>query len=321
MAKNKKDELEQNELVDVLTKKYEEYRPYMPVILSVAGVVIAVIVGASWYFYNQGQKRDARWAELSEAMRAAYTTERGNSKVLTEFADAHPDTDAALWASFVAGDIEINGVGGASYTDKEAVVKRYQAAKTELMKVIESSRDKDKMLERRAMFALAYAHEGLGEFDDAEKLYQQLVEEGEDAPLFAAATRGLARTQSKEIRDFYTLYQSWETSTGDAPGKLLPRIPDISFPGLPEKKPAPGGQFTPEDPNKKSDDDKSGDSDLPPTPPKSDDKKDDGSKADDKKSDDKKSDDKAKAENKSDDKKSTEKKSDDKKSAGEDKKK
>ena len=60
------------------------------------------------------------------------------------------------------------------------------------------------MLQRRALFGLAYAMESLGEFDEAGKYYSQLIEE--DSELADVAKRGLARTQDRELRAFFEVF-------------------------------------------------------------------------------------------------------------------
>ena len=75
------------------------------------------------------------------------------------------------------------------------------------------------MLQRRAIFGLAYSLESLGEFEKAEKYYSQLIEE--DSELTDTAKRGLARTQDEELQAFFEVFT--KTSAFEAPGLPLPR--------------------------------------------------------------------------------------------------
>ena len=337
MSKKKRQEFQQNELVDLIGRKYGEWRPYMPVILSVVGVVVAVIIGGVWYFQQQKRNPEKRWEAFSDALDSAYSTRGGNPDTLTAFAEAYPGTESAHWANFIAahflleqGSTALINLANntATEADKGTAEKRFEEAKSILQEIVDSNDDIDKMLMRRAMYLLAYAQEGLGEFDDAQKIYEQLVDEGKESPVYRTALRAVKRVSRSEVRDFYKLYTSWEPVTGSAPGKLLPRVPNISFPEPPTVAPGPGAPFELpdlDDGKAKSDakgkqPGKDGDSNSPPVVPKvGDDKKDDQKSADSSKSG--KADDKAgKTKDKADKAGSKtggdQKKSDDKKSDG-----
>jgi hypothetical protein len=242
--KQRKVEIERNDLADVVQQKLEEWKPYAPIIFTVIALVIIGIGGGIWWVQNQKQKRALQWTELGEAIRQSERTE-GTTTPLTEFAKNNPDSDAAMWAYFVAGDMEIrNGVTRPA-SQKEDSKKNFESAKEHLLKVVSSDRKLDKMLRRRATYALAYAHESLGEFEDAKKLYDQLIDEGQESPYYAEASRGASRATRLDVRQFYEKYVSWEPNTGDAPGDALPEMPNIDFPEMTQTPSSAGGQFDP----------------------------------------------------------------------------
>ena len=306
MSKKRKEELEQNELADRLEKQFEAAKPYLPIAGAIVGVIILLIGGGVWYYHSQKAKRAAVWKELGEAVQQSNKI-AGSTSALDSFANDNPDTDAALWAKFFAGDIEIKNATmidprngkPAWLADKKKAFAGLEKAKTYLKDVVNSDRKMDKMLRRRATFALAYAHESLGEFDEAKGYYAKLVEEGEASPLYHAARLGVSRSGSPEIKEFFTMFNSWDTF-GDAPSdQMLPTIPNIEFTDEIREK-VGGGDF---DPGAEK-------NDAPKPPGDSDKKSDTGKSGENKKDDqgDKKADDK-----KEDDKKESKKSSDSKK--------
>ncbi len=325
MSKKRKEELEHNELADRLEEQFEKWKPYLPIIGAVVGIIVVLICGGVWYYHNQKAKRAAVWKELGEAVQQSSRI-AGSTSALDSFAENNPDTDAALWAKFFAGDIEIKNAilvdqrtgKPAWLADKKKSKAGLTKAKKYLVDVVNSERKMDKMLRRRATFALAYAHESLGEFDDAKKYYDELVEEGDESPLYDAALLGSKRCKSKDVSEFYTMFDSWDTF-GEAPGSvLLPRIPDIEFTDE-IKEPIGGGSFDPtlendpapkpgagktggQKPKNKGEENKSGEN------------KSGAPKTEGKSKSESKSDKSDKAEKKSSDKKTTDKKSAEKKS-------
>jgi tetratricopeptide (TPR) repeat protein len=86
----------------------------------------------------------------------------------------------------------------------------------------------------RSTFSLAYAHESLGEFEEARKLYQQLVEQAPDSAFGQAAQRGLHRCTDPSFAIVYDRFKEWEDPFAVAPGETPSEKPDISFPEIPE---------------------------------------------------------------------------------------
>ena len=142
---------------------------------------------------------------------------------LTDMADQFPEPISSRWALLITGDMALREGLPSIVTDREVSIRKLEKAKRLYQQVVESKFIKTPMLQRRALFGLAYTMESLGEFDEAAKYYSQLIEEGFE--LADAAKRGLARTQDEELRIFFEVF-----SKAPALETPLPRRPDIDFP-------------------------------------------------------------------------------------------
>lgn len=318
MSKNKNQEIEENELADWFQKYFDEWKPYMPIVIAGTVIVIAGIIGGTWWYQNRVNSEARIWQELSQArfnaMRLSSRPDEDVSTVgLTDFADTYGDTAAGKWATLQAGVLELDR--GLSILNQQLSVKSEQEkadknlkrAIEHFEKILNDPGDVDSALMRRAIFKMAVAQEATGQLAEAKKYYEQAIEfAGEDSSLYDIAKRGIARCNAPEMKEFYVQLANYKPSYGEvAPGvtNQLPTIPNISFPEEPvggrpfvpgDEEPKDGA---PKDGDKKSDLDSKKDENLPPQPPKSDDKKSDKSKSDDNKGDDKKKDDKKKDDN------------------------
>jgi hypothetical protein len=84
-------------------------------------------------------------------------------------------------------------------------------------------------LQQSSVFAMAYACESLGEFDEAAKYYSQLLEEAPDSHFAEAAKRGVARSTNPDFAAAFKKFKEYEP-LGDAPGPNVPTRPEIDFP-------------------------------------------------------------------------------------------
>ncbi|MEM9943628.1 MAG: tetratricopeptide repeat protein [Planctomycetota bacterium] len=212
-------------------KALEAIQPYAStIILAIVAGVLGFFVVA-YYFQADFQNKALEWRELTSSTTIALNT--GDVSTLREVSDQYPEKKAGLWASQIAGDFQMRMGLQQMTTDRETALGLIEKAKDSYSKVKAAPASaKSSMLQRRSQFALAYAHESLGEFEAAQALYQELVEQAPDWAFADSAKRGLARTKNPAYSDFYERFVSWKDEMGDAPGLPVPERPSIEFPDL-----------------------------------------------------------------------------------------
>ncbi len=236
-------EILENELVTWTEKKFGHLKPHLPMVGIVAGAaVIAVILGL-WWWDLSAKNRAVPWRVLNRSV--SQTRLVGDARSLELVAEDFPEEPAGLWALQLAADFEMR-TGILQYSGDEQERKegmdKVRKAKKLYLQIVESGVEKSTMLQRRSLFGLAYAAESLGEFDEANKYYLQLLEQAGDSPFKEAAQRGLERTSQPEFAKLFEQFVNYVPPESDeAPGPSLPERPDISFPELPG-----GGDFQPD---------------------------------------------------------------------------
>ena len=268
MSKRKEQEqqIEENDLVSYLEEKLGHLKPYWSQItLGICIAILALLGGV--FLWNQGQAAEAAKWQMLNIANGNYRRSLDNTS-LTDFADQYPDDPAGLWALLYSADAEMRAGLAELGNDRDAGFAKIQKAQGFYKKIVDSNAKKTPLLNRRSTFGLAYAYESNGDFDDAEALYQSIVDSGEN-PLLEEATRGLARVnKDSPYRNFLVKFKEFVPATAEeAPGARLPKRPDISFPTPAEQPNSGGGDFdggnseetsaqTPEENSEQSGDDK-----------------------------------------------------------------
>lgn len=208
---------------------FEKVKPHLTTIglVVVAGVLgfIAIAVIARGRY----QQDAAQWRDLSTSSAIALRT--GDISGLKSVAESYPDSKAGLWALQMAGDQQLRmGIEQLSF-DREAGNQLITKAKDNFQEIVDAEQSlKSTMLDRRSHFSLAYAHESLGQFKEAQTLYEQLIELAPDSAFAEPARRGLARSSNSQFVDLYTQFANFEEEViGTAPGPNLPDRPVIEF--------------------------------------------------------------------------------------------
>lgn len=239
MKTKRRHELQTNELADWLGKQIERLKPYSQYLL--AGSIVVVAVAGLVAYQNAGQKakKAAAWNDYLEA------ANQRRPDALKEVASKHPESPAALWALQTAGDILLEEGTNLLYSDRESAQEILGKARDNFQIVLNRAEGQP-MLRRRAQFALAKTLESLGELDQAQQHYAQLVEAAPDSVIGKLAARYLRRLKDRSTKEFYGLLAKYEppsreSASGSSPGQAsddtlldspdLPDRPDLSFPG------------------------------------------------------------------------------------------
>ena len=240
----KKRELEQNELADALGSKIEEIKPHIPKIAMFTGVaILAIIAVAFWLNVRKGVKED-QWREYFVSSR--FSDSRGMKTV----AEIFPDTTVGTLALINAADSDYaNG--------SVNIVRNRENYNSQLKQAIENyelalqSKKVDKFARARATYALGYSYEAIGRFDDARKMYEEVVEQLPETPESELANKALSRVNDARLTAIYTAFKEWAPPAETAPdaGSMLPSRPDISMPSEvdPESGSSDVGSETPAD--------------------------------------------------------------------------
>jgi tetratricopeptide (TPR) repeat protein len=271
-------ELEKNELVEWSKKKLEPLFPHARTGLILLIGVVALIFGLTYYFQLQSQIRAEKWRQLHSAIYSMNDMQNASGLELVK--EESPDTPTSHAAMLIAGDAYLKLGLQKMINDRAIALKELKKAKESLTSIIESKSKPSELIETRALYALAYACESLGEFDEAKTHYTSLTEKYKDSAFAKQANRGLERLADPRVRQVYDQFKT----VAVAPGTALPKRPDISFPSI--DAPATDAPVPGAGEEKKSEDKAAADA------PKTDEPKTDAPKADEPKAEEKKAEEK-----------------------------
>jgi|688.fasta_scaffold150020_1 tetratricopeptide (TPR) repeat protein len=221
------EQLEQNELVEWLDKKFGHLRPYTSQILFGLLALVALGFAVAYLIYSRMDVQAKQWQTLSSAINT-FNLDRQTSH-LTNIAEEFPDAESSMWALQLAGDVEMaNGLQQLN-SDPQSAVRTLEKAQKYYNKLLDSPTKKSTDLIQRATYALAYCTESLGQFEEAKKLYQKIVDQAGTSVYADPSKMALERLAQPEIVAFYEAYKR----SAVAPLGELPKRPDISFPEAP----------------------------------------------------------------------------------------
>lgn len=235
-------EEEQEEIITFGDKLLKAVAPY---ISTIAIALIAGFLGfavIAFWMRSSSEKKAMEWRELNNATMIARLT--NDNSAWKQVAEAYPNSKAGLWANQMAGDQQLRmGLEQLTY-NRENGIGMIKKSKEYFQAVVDApSSAKTPMLQQRSHFALAYAHESLGEFPESQALYEKLLTEAPDSAFAELAKRGAARSSNSDYGELFTKIENWEDEVvGEAPGAKLPERPNLDFnmPDLPsgDKPPA-----------------------------------------------------------------------------------
>jgi tetratricopeptide (TPR) repeat protein len=230
----------------------EKLTPHASQIALGIAVAFLAFIGIVYLINSSISKKESQWRQLNFSVTEVGIS--GNTSSLKQVAEQFPEGRAGKWALQLAGDYDLrSGLRQLSY-DREGGLKLIEKARDTLQELYDApASQKTTMLQRRSTYALAYAQESLGNFDQAKKLYQELVDAAPDSAFAEPAKRGLARASDQTYAELFTKFTDYDDPlSGDAPGPAVPSKPDISFPDIdaPSNELSGGGDFgtEPEDP-------------------------------------------------------------------------
>lgn len=240
MRKERRHELKENELAEILAKWYSQIAPHSQKILI--GILAVLIVYLGWSIWS-------RWAEAveNEAWEALHAAvESGAAADYEAVAERFPRTDAAHWAQLMAADTHLQIGCRQILTNKADGTQELRKALDgylALRNVQISPFFQERVLWGlgRTYEALSGTREGQGELDRAIAAYRELVERWPDGPFSGVAKRRLSLLQKPETREFYDALAAYEP----AKQGIQPPTGEIEF--GPASMPSPPEQQKPDE--------------------------------------------------------------------------
>ncbi|HBJ35405.1 MAG TPA: hypothetical protein DDZ51_11770 [Planctomycetaceae bacterium] len=231
MNSERRHELQQNALADMLGGQIKKIEPYSKLIA--VGVAIAVFAGLAFGFYRSavtGTRSDATLELLQNS---------GSSdpEALAAVGDRYADTGAGALAKLLQADVLLaTGVSGL-FNDREAAQGQLDEALKQYRLVAETS--KDNLLRSRANFGVARTFESKGEIEKAVSAYNRVIEIGESDAIATAARNRIDHLKSPLTTDFFAWFDKQDFTPPDptAPptlpsGVSLPDLPNLDLPDV-----------------------------------------------------------------------------------------
>lgn len=223
MKTDRRHELKQNELADVLGRWIAVVNPYSRIIV---GVVILGCVASGYWTYSKYQARlstEEAWAKyFLEGIKIDGSSGQPDVDfdALGELADDNADQPVGQWALLSSADHRL--VRGVQLLlqyrgwDKgqEELSKAIQEY-TNVLKALDTINDprRGKLPRQRAIFGLARAHESRGDLDKAKEQYEKLVET--DGPFSRVAQKRIAAIGTPATKKFYSELEATVESQSD----------------------------------------------------------------------------------------------------------
>ena len=197
--------------------------------------VAAVLAVIAWGVYRSTSLsgQSGKWQEFSQSQFIDSRT--GDTENLDSVAESYPDSNVGVMSSLVSGDIQLRTGLRQLATNREKAILAIQKAKSSFQAVVDADDMlKTKMIDQRAQYCLAYAHESLGKMDEAKKLYKEFSDSNPDAALADSARRGLERCSDDKYASLYQTFTNYEEEViGEAPGPSIPEKEALgSFPKI-----------------------------------------------------------------------------------------
>jgi predicted negative regulator of RcsB-dependent stress response len=231
MNSERRHELQQNALADILGAQIKKIEPYTKLIA--VGVAIAVFGGLAFGFY-----RSAEVGARSDAtLELLQNSGSSDPEALAAVGDRYSETGAGAVAKLLQADVLLaTGISGL-FNDREAAQGQLDEALKQYTLVAETS--KDTLLRSRANFGIARTLESQGEVDKAVSAYNRVIEIGESDAISTAARNRINHLKSPMTTDFFAWFDKQDFTPPDPTtpptlpsGQSLPDMPDLDLPNV-----------------------------------------------------------------------------------------
>jgi len=231
MNSERRHELQQNALADMLGAQIKKIEPYTKLIA--VGLSIAVLAALAFGFYRSaavGARSDAT-LELLQNSGAV------DPDALAAVGERYADTSAGALARLLQADALLSeGIAGL-FNDREAADGQLDEALKQYTQV--AQRSKDALLRSRAHFGVARTLESKGEVDKAISSYNRVIDIGESDAIATAARNRIEHLKSPMTQEFFAWFAKQDFTPADPSvppalpsGVSLPDLPDLDLPDV-----------------------------------------------------------------------------------------
>jgi tetratricopeptide (TPR) repeat protein len=220
MKGQRRHELERNELADWLAKTFAAIKPYQNAILGVVLLVVVVTVGYSWWARQSAGGRTAGWDAFHEAF-GRLLRDEASAADFDDIARQHPDTNVALWAGVLAGDLHLAIGCNMLFVNKGMANQELRDAEDDYLRVLGAKRSGSEFRER-ATFGLARARESQGNLQKAVEHYEEVRTQWPDGAYAKAAAARLEDLKRPETRLLYDRFAKFDPKPASLLGPDVP---------------------------------------------------------------------------------------------------
>jgi tetratricopeptide (TPR) repeat protein len=231
MNSERRHELQQNALAELLGAQIKKVEPYSKLIA--VGVAVVAFGALGYGFY-----RSAEVGTRSDAtLELLQNSGSPDPEALRAVGSRYSDTSAGALARLLQADALLaEGIAGL-FNDREAAQAQLDEALKQYKLVSETS--KDTLLRSRASFGVARTLESRGEVDKAISAYNQVITIGESDAISNAALNRINHLKNPMTKEFFAWFGKQDFTPPDptAPpalpsGLSLPDLPDLDLPDV-----------------------------------------------------------------------------------------
>jgi hypothetical protein len=243
MNRERRHELEKNELAGHLEKVLRWFQPHLKWLAAVVLIVLVAIGANSFIAQQQASRLASAWDEFLLA-----STAMDRRRAMEDVSLVHGDLPAGIWALQSKADMDLQQGTQLIYENRSEAEKLLQDAIAGFEEVLTLAR-RQPFLAQRAQFGIALAYESMGELRRARETYDEIVKQAESTALGQMAKTRSERLAQNRIQAFYAWLADQEDVTPSPQMPEMPRslgdLPDFPDLQLPPDFGDPGLTFPP----------------------------------------------------------------------------
>jgi tetratricopeptide (TPR) repeat protein len=240
MKRERRHELQHNELADWLGQTFEKLKPYQNAVVIVLVLIVVVLGVYLWWSQASQSQTTQAWDDLERGLAT------GNYGGLEKVAEVYQNTSAADMAAVVAADFRLTDACDKSLRDKALADQQLGRAIELYEKCLQ--RTASPTLRQRATFGLARAYEARGDLQSAARQYRHIVDDWPSGAYAAVARERVADLEKPDIKQLYADLAKANPKAVASPESSLPgEVPRFAPEGLPANPPAGGKDINFED--------------------------------------------------------------------------
>jgi hypothetical protein len=231
MNAERRHELQQNDLADLLGVQLKKIESHSKLIAAV--IVVVVVAAVAWALYRSAAVGTRSDATLELLQNSATSDPEALGSVGERFSDTTAGTLAKLYQAdtlLAAGIASLFDDREEAQTQLTEAVRRYEEA---------AQATKDPVISSRANFGSARAHESLGQTDNAVAAYNRVISIGESEAIVNVAQQHIDRLKSPGTQEFLAWFAKQDFRPADPSqppplpsGISLPDFPDLDLPDV-----------------------------------------------------------------------------------------